>query len=244
MERKKKNGQGGARESYVWDPDKLTWVEAPEKPKTVEDQSTEGSVAEVAVPESTDAAPETSLAAEAVPAVSQTTYGGALIRIAGIVIDLLILFLVMYVITRFATNLPRQLSLVFALVYFVGFWTWRGQTPGKILIGTRVVKADGNPIDVGRAVLRYLFYFVPAFGPVTYYAGSVSVLLTYLLVIVTVVVIGVSKNKRGIHDLIAGTYVIYTRAVRPKPEPAPGQADAFSEAIDPDLDSKDTDKQE
>jgi uncharacterized RDD family membrane protein YckC len=110
-----------------------------------------------------------------------------------------------------------------------------------MLTGTRVVKTDGNPIDVGRAVLRYLFYFVPAFGPVPYYAGRVSALLTYLLAIVTIVVIGISKNKRGIHDLIAGTCVIYTRAVQPQPEPVPEQPDASFESINPDLDSKDTD---
>jgi uncharacterized RDD family membrane protein YckC len=83
---------------------------------------------------------------------------------------------------------------------------------------------------------------VPAFAPITYYAGSVSGLLTYLLAIVAIVVIGVSKNKRGIHDLIAGTCVIYSRSVRPVlPEEEAGES---SDASNPDVDKQDTEKQD
>ena len=45
-----------------------------------------------------------------------------------------------------------------SIVYCVGFWVWRGQTPGKMLFGLKVVAADGRPISLGRAILRYFGY--------------------------------------------------------------------------------------
>ncbi len=43
------------------------------------------------------------------------------------------------------------------LVYFVGFWGWRGQSPGMIPFNMRIVMADdGSKPDWVRMLLRYV----------------------------------------------------------------------------------------
>ena len=41
-----------------------------------------------------------------------------------------------------------------------GFWTWRGQTPGKMIAGIKIVRTDGSSIGLGRAFIRYLMFVV------------------------------------------------------------------------------------
>jgi uncharacterized RDD family membrane protein YckC len=76
-----------------------------------------------------------------------------------------------------------------------------GQTIGKMLVGVRVVDADGGPVPVGAALLRFTGYFVSlaVFG------------LGYAMV-------GLRRDKRALHDLIAGTRVEHVAAGR---APAP-----------------------
>jgi uncharacterized RDD family membrane protein YckC len=244
MENKQKTGEIKSKDRYVWDPNKLTWVEAPEQPEAIEEPMDEAVAQPAAGAEPADQVLEESQTVEAVPTISALPYGGVLMRIGGIILDLLILFIIMFAVTRLVPNLPREVALVVGLVYFVGFWTWRGQTLGKMLIGVKVVKTDGSRVDIGRAVLRYLFYLVPAFGPITFYAARVSGLLQYVLVIAVIVVMSVSKNRRGIHDFIAGTCVIYARATKPQTETVEAQIGESSDTSNPDTDNQDTDSQE
>jgi uncharacterized RDD family membrane protein YckC len=46
-------------------------------------------------------------------------------------------------------------------VYCIAGWKWRGQTPGKIAMGIRIVKSDGNSIRIGRSILGYIGYIYP-----------------------------------------------------------------------------------
>ncbi len=80
------------------------------------------------------------------------------------------------------------------LVYFPSFWTWRGQTPGKMTLGIKIIRTNGNSISFGRATLRYLGYLV-----------------CYLSLYIGFVVIAFQEQKRGVHDLIADTCVIRTQ---------------------------------
>jgi uncharacterized RDD family membrane protein YckC len=51
----------------------------------------------------------------------------------------------------------NAIGLLIDLVYFVGFWTWRGQSPGMIPFNMRIVlAADGGKVDVVRSLLRYV----------------------------------------------------------------------------------------
>lgn len=68
-----------------------------------------------------------------------------------------------------------------------------GATPGKILIGAKIVMEDGSPIGYGRALLRYLAEWVSAF----------SLGAGYLFV-------AFRPDRRALHDLLAGTRVVFT----------------------------------
>ena len=80
-----------------------------------------------------------------------------------------------------------------SVFYFIGFWAWRGQTPGMMFLGIRIVKADGSRIGFGRAALHYL-------GTI---ASTVIVFIGYLMIIW-------DKRKQGLHDKISHTYVVRT----------------------------------
>lgn len=77
------------------------------------------------------------------------------------------------------------------LVYFVGFWSRKSRTPGKMALGVKIVDGEGQPIKLGRSVLRYFGYFV----------SSVPLGLGFLWIVW-------DGRKQGWHDKIAGTYVI------------------------------------
>jgi uncharacterized RDD family membrane protein YckC len=83
------------------------------------------------------------------------------------------------------------LSLV-VLSYFVFFWTLVGYTPGKALMGLRVVRQDGQPLSFRRALVRYLCYWVSA---IPLFLGFIWILFDH--------------QHEGWHDKIADTHVIY-----------------------------------
>ncbi len=90
------------------------------------------------------------------------------------------------------------LSALFILLYHVFFTYFAGQTPGKALLGLRVVAVEGKRVSVVRSLLRYLGYFVSA-APL--FIGFFWVLI--------------DDQRQGWHDKIARTYVIYTWEARP-----------------------------
>ena len=75
--------------------------------------------------------------------------------------------------------------------YFTFFTGWEGQTPGKKLMGLRVITMTGESVGYGRALLRYIGYFV-----------------SFFLLGLGFIMIAFDRNKRGFHDFIAGTCVI------------------------------------
>ena len=75
--------------------------------------------------------------------------------------------------------------------YFVGLWSWRGQTLGQIAAHIKVVHQDGKPMDLGTAVLRFIGYVV-----------------CVLTLGIGFLMIAFDGQKRGLHDRLAGTYVI------------------------------------
>jgi uncharacterized RDD family membrane protein YckC len=86
-------------------------------------------------------------------------------------------------------------AVVFAtweLSYFGYCWAVAGKTPGMALLGVRVVRADGTDIGPWRGVVRAL-------------AFPLSILLLGL----GFVGILTQREHRALHDLIAGTAVVY-----------------------------------
>ena len=89
-------------------------------------------------------------------------------------------------------NLAVQcLSLLIGLAYFVIFWATSGQTPGKMALGIKVIGIDGSPVTWGKAVLRYIGYFI----------SSLVFLLGFIW-------IAFDAKRQGWHDKIASTYVV------------------------------------
>jgi uncharacterized RDD family membrane protein YckC len=82
--------------------------------------------------------------------------------------------------------------------YFAAFEArWNGQTPGKRIIGLRVIAASGRPITTLDAILRNLLRIVDQL-PGIYAVGIISIFLT-------------SRNQR-LGDLAAGTVVVHEAA--------------------------------
>lgn len=94
---------------------------------------------------------------------------------------------------------------MFLLAWFILDWLYpvvfevgkRGATPGKRLMGLRVVQSTGSPITFGQAVVRNFLRFMDGMPFFTYCFGLTSCLAT--------------KRFQRLGDLAAGTVVIYDR---------------------------------
>ena len=126
--------------------------------------------------------------------LSGVEYAGFWIRFASYIIDAIILFVV-GIVLAIAVGGTSGAVLQFAVgvVYTIGFWIAQGATPGKMAVGIRITTVDGGDIDFGRALLRYIGYI----------ASAIILLIGYVM-------IGFTREKRGLHDYIAGTVVIKT----------------------------------
>jgi uncharacterized RDD family membrane protein YckC len=82
---------------------------------------------------------------------------------------------------------------ILVAIYFVGFWTVLGRTPGKILLGVEVVPVGGGRMTFTRSLLRLVGYLV----------SSLPVYLGFLWML--------GPRRRGWHDLLAHTEVVYVR---------------------------------
>lgn len=76
--------------------------------------------------------------------------------------------------------------------YFVFFWTVLRRTPGMSLMGLRLLRPAGLPLPFGRCLLRF-FGLLLAIAPA--FAGFAPVLF--------------DARRRGLHDFLAGTVVVY-----------------------------------
>jgi uncharacterized RDD family membrane protein YckC len=81
---------------------------------------------------------------------------------------------------------------VTAAFYYIFFWTLMGQTPGKMLLGVRVVSLDGSRPTFWQALRRFIGYFLSAF---VFYVGYLWVLI--------------DNRRQAWHDKLAGTIVVY-----------------------------------
>jgi uncharacterized RDD family membrane protein YckC len=94
------------------------------------------------------------------------------------------------------------LGAAIVVVYLFLFQAAAARTPGMRLLGLRVIDAYGEPPGVMRALIRTVGYFVAA--------ATASLGFLWM---------GFDPRKRGLHDWLAGTYVI-RRPPRRKAESA------------------------
>lgn len=96
----------------------------------------------------------------------------------------------------FVAGLIFLFNVTIYLTYFLGFWMLAGQTPGKALMGLRIVRSDGNRLNLRRAIIRLAGYWL-----------SASLLfLGYLMVLI-------DARRQALHDKLAGTLVVYSWSI-------------------------------
>lgn len=130
---------------------------------------------------------------------------------------------------------PGQLLAIFLYIFMV---TRYGGTPGKLLLGMRIAMADGSPVTVKAAMLRYcviwglslaisvgmimaamsmsdaaflnLSYMARAEALSAHAPGFVATatLLLQLWVVACVITMLANKKRRAPHDFLAGTAVV------------------------------------
>ena len=112
-------------------------------------------------------------------------------RFVAYLIDVVIL-VVINMVLRIVLGAPGiLLGFLVDIAYVVGFWMAQGATPGKMVMGLRVVRQDGASVDGSTALLRYVGYIV----------SSIPIGLGFLWIIW-------DPRHEGWHDKIAKTRVI------------------------------------
>ena len=140
-----------------------------------------------------------------------TEYDGFWIRCGAVLIDSLL----------FAVVISISMTLIYSDAYWFNFssnettlvfwdfiltqvapivgtiWFWRRfmGTPGKIILGLKIVDVDtGGKLSIGQAIGRYVGYIIAV-----------------LPLCLGIFWVGIDKRKQGWHDKLAGTVVIRTR---------------------------------
>ena len=90
----------------------------------------------------------------------------------------------------------QLLSYVIAIVYEAVFLRYQGATPGKMALGLKVVRSDGQSLGWGVSVGRYFMYLVSG-----------------LILLIGYIMAGFDSEKRALHDRVCGTRVIYKRSL-------------------------------
>ena len=147
-------------------------------------------------------------------------------RLGAVLIDLLIIFgsliliftVGLFGMTQAAWLLPLVILASFAVrsFYFIAFeLRWQGRTPGKRLVGLRVIDRHGGPLRpdaiFARNLMREIELFMPATLLLLGERGGVEGWFTVLVLIwlaVFVLMPFFNRDRMRVGDLIAGTWVI------------------------------------
>lgn len=94
-------------------------------------------------------------------------------------------------------------SLLLGLTNFVIFPMLTGQSIGKMLTGTKIVKSDGNSVSISRILVRHLIGY-----PLTILTFGLGFIFSAF-----------NTTGRSLHDYLAGTTVVFGRRRVLKNEP-------------------------
>ena len=106
-------------------------------------------------------------------------------------------FLYNFIQLMFSPITASVLSLLFIFIYYVFFWVFSGSSPGKSIMGIRIVPLNGKKMPLWRAALRYL----------AYYLSALPLGLGFFWIII-------DDRRMAWHDRISRTCVIYTWEAR------------------------------
>ncbi len=98
--------------------------------------------------------------------------------------------------------LTNVLSIALAAAYYAGFHASAGKaTLGKMAVGIKVVRTDGERISIARGIGRYF-----------------AAMLSGLILCIGFVMAAFTERKQGLHDLICDTLVVDKWAFTDHPE--------------------------
>lgn len=142
-------------------------------------------------------------------------YAGFGIRVGAYLIDAIIVLVVALIVSPALGGITREsqqviidgttvttssvngawelFSFLLQAIYFIGFWTLNnGKSPGMMALKLRVLRAaDGKPIGLGQAVIRYI-----------------GMLISFWVIFIGVVWVAFDPRRQGWHDKMAGTFVV------------------------------------
>lgn len=176
--------------------------------------------------------------------INEQVYAGFWIRLAAILLDIIIMLpvtgLVLYLgglskSAYFYTIIPNLLFSVFFQVVLVKIY---GGTPGKLIMGIKIIQKNSDDVDWGAAFLRYavqLFliilgiyimilslnlidestYISLGFMKRSEFMSSINPIPNKILlwsnsiwILLEIIVLLSNQRKRAVHDFIAGTVVV------------------------------------
>ena len=124
---------------------------------------------------------------------SMSAPAGFWIRFVAAILDSMILGGVNFALMMIDPALSL-VGLVIALVYYVYFPSSDMMgTPGKSVLGLKITDEHGNKISMGTAVMREIL------------GKFISAIIMYI----GFLMVGFTDRKRGLHDMIANTVVVY-----------------------------------
>ena len=140
------------------------------------------------------------------PANSVVRYAGFWIRAAASVVDTILLGLIIfplltslygtgYWLNESFSSGPVDILLNYVLpaIAVIAFWVYKSATPGKMLFKLKIISVkDGQAPGFGQLIGRYF----------SYYVSMIPLFLGFIWV-------AFDKNKRGWHDKLSSTAVIY-----------------------------------
>lgn len=125
-------------------------------------------------------------------------------RLAALFIDAIIIGVPGYLLgIAFSENMGEfsiinfLISTISLLYYLVLPVMWDGQTIGKKALGIRIKKLNGAKVGFGTMFMRYV---------IGYMVYGITIGIAF---IVSILMVAFGRQKRSVHDFIAGTYVGY-----------------------------------
>ncbi|MCW1886274.1 RDD family protein [Luteolibacter flavescens] len=154
-----------------------------------------------------------------------------------LIIQMLILIAGAFVLVFAGVAIGFQVAMgIFLLVWFFMRWWYpvffeaskRGATPGKRMMGLRVVQTSGAPITFGQSILRNFLRWIDEMPlwPTVWTSGLPVPTMAFGLAACMA-----TKRFQRLGDLAAGTVVIYDRVLPEPSAPAPPPMEAARPAM-------------
>lgn len=181
--------------------------------------------------------------------VSENIYGGFKLRLGSILLDFLI-FIPLFAIMHYLHSLDKNFKIATSLFFFFfGLWysiylpKKYGGTPGKLILGIRILKINGEEIGWKESILRNLIETVLSiFGTVVMIACvlkadneiylsktwvqkgayittfapklfNIHLWANSIWMYSELIILLLNKRKRALHDFIAGTVIVKTKYI-------------------------------